>query len=61
MGRFQDADESAYYEYQCRQAGINVQYVAEQLENGGSLVSTIVKGVIQLLEFEDAGHIILQS
>ncbi len=44
-GRFQDADESAYYEYECRQAGIDVQYVAEQFENDGSPVSTIVKGV----------------
>ena len=44
-GRFQDADESAYYEYICRRAGIDVQYVAEQFENDGSPVSTIVKGV----------------
>lgn len=44
-GRFQDADESAYYEYICRSAGIDVQYVAEQFENDGSPVSTIVKGV----------------
>ncbi len=44
-GRFQDADESAYYEYICRRAGIEVQYVAEQFENDGSPVSTIVKGV----------------
>lgn len=44
-GRFQDADESAYYEYVCRRAGIDVQYVAEQFENDGSPVSTIVKGV----------------
>lgn len=44
-GRFQDADESAYYEYLCRRAGIEVQYVAEQFENDGSPVSTIVKGV----------------
>ena len=44
-GRFQDADESAYYEYACRRAGIDVQYVAEQFENDGSPVSTIVKGV----------------
>jgi DNA invertase Pin-like site-specific DNA recombinase len=35
-GRFQDADESAYYEYICRRAGIDVQYVAEQFENDGS-------------------------
>ncbi len=44
-GRFQDADESAYYEYICRRAGIAVQYCAEQFENDGSPVSTIVKGV----------------
>src|SRR5712671_5152738 len=44
-GRFQDADESAYYEYICRRAGISVQYCAEQFDNDGSPVSTIVKGV----------------
>ena len=44
-GRFQDADESAYYEYICRRAGISVIYCAEQFENDGSPVSTIVKGV----------------
>ena len=32
-GRFQDADESAYYEYICRRAGIAVHYCAEQFEN----------------------------
>lgn len=44
-GRFQDADESAYYEYICKRAGISVEYCAEQFENDGSPVSTIVKGV----------------
>nr|WP_281721284.1 recombinase family protein [Nitrosomonas nitrosa] len=44
-GRFQDADESAYREYICKRAGINIQYCAEQIENDGSPVSTIVKGV----------------
>ena len=44
-GRFQDADESAYYEYLCKRAGIQVAYCAEQFENDGSPVSTIVKGV----------------
>src|SRR5512132_2828403 len=44
-GRFQDADESAYYEYVCKRAGIAVHYCAEQFENDGSPVSTIVKGV----------------
>lgn len=44
-GRFQDADESAYYEYICKRQGIAVCYVAEQFDNDGSPVSTIVKGV----------------
>jgi DNA invertase Pin-like site-specific DNA recombinase len=44
-GRFQDADESAYYEYMCKRVGIAVRYCAEQFENDGSPVSTIVKGV----------------
>ncbi|MCC6363038.1 MAG: recombinase family protein [Bryobacterales bacterium] len=44
-GRFQDADESAYYEYICRRAGIGVHYCAEQFDNDGSPVATIVKGV----------------
>ena len=35
-GRFQDADESAYYEYICRRAGIQVAYCAEQFENDGA-------------------------
>ena len=44
-GRFQDADESAYYEYLCRRAGIAVEYCAEQFNNDGSPISTIVKSV----------------
>jgi DNA invertase Pin-like site-specific DNA recombinase len=44
-GCFQDADESAYYEYQCKRNGISVHYCAEQFSNDGSPVSTIVKGV----------------
>ena len=44
-GRFQDADESAYYEYLCRRAGIEVHYCAEQFENDGGPTSTIIKSV----------------
>ena len=44
-GRFQDADESAYYEFLCKQAGLKVIYCAEQFDNDGSPVATIVKGV----------------
>lgn len=44
-GRFQDADESAYYEYQCRRAGVKVEYCAELFENDGSMGSDIQKMV----------------
>ncbi len=44
-GRFQDTDESAYYEFICREAGITVQYCAEQFENDGSLSATIIKSM----------------
>jgi len=44
-GRFQDTDESASYEYLCRKKGIEVFYCAEQFENDGSAVTTIVKNV----------------
>lgn len=44
-GRFQDADESAYYEYICKRAGISIEYCAEQFENDGSPMATVVKGL----------------
>lgn len=44
-GRFQDADESAYYEFICREAGIPVLYCTEQFENDGSLSATIIKSM----------------
>lgn len=44
-GRFQDADESAYYEYLCRRAGVRVVYCAEPFENDGTPIATIVKSV----------------
>jgi DNA invertase Pin-like site-specific DNA recombinase len=44
-GRFQDADESAYYEFICREAGIKVHYCAEQFENDGGLSATIIKSM----------------
>lgn len=44
-GRFQDADESAYYEYLCRKGGVRIIYCAEPFENDGTPVATIVKSV----------------
>lgn len=42
-GRFQDADESAYYEYICKRAGINIIYCAEQFANDGTNFSNVMK------------------
>lgn len=44
-GRFQDVDESAYYEYILRRAGITIHYCAEQFENDGSIGSALLKTV----------------
>lgn len=51
-GRFQDADESAYYEYICKRAGTPVKYCNEQFDNDGSPVATIVKGVKRTMAAE---------
>ena len=51
-GRFQDADESAYYEHICKRSGIRVEYCAEQFANDGSPVSTIIKGVKRTMAAE---------
>ena len=42
-GRFQDADESAHYEFICKQAGVRVEYCGEEFENDGSFMSGAMK------------------
>jgi DNA invertase Pin-like site-specific DNA recombinase len=44
-GRFQDADESAYYEFVLKRAGVHVHYCAEQFVNDGSLASVLLKAI----------------
>jgi DNA invertase Pin-like site-specific DNA recombinase len=51
-GRFQDTDESAYYEYLCKKAGIGVHYCAEQFENDGGPAATIIKSVKRAMAAE---------
>jgi DNA invertase Pin-like site-specific DNA recombinase len=51
-GRFQDVDESAYYEFICKQAGIKVAYCAEQFDNDGSMISSIVKNIKRVMAAE---------
>jgi DNA invertase Pin-like site-specific DNA recombinase len=42
-GRFQDTDESAHYEFVCREAGVRVEYCAEEFQNDGSFLSNLMK------------------
>lgn len=51
-GRFQDPDLSASYEVRCRQAGVTVQYCAEQFENDGSPVSGVIKSLKRMMAGE---------
>lgn len=51
-GRFQDVDESAYYEYVCRQGGLNVVYCAELFSNDGSPIASILKSIKRLMAAE---------
>ncbi|WP_268934914.1 recombinase family protein [Sphingomonas sp. Leaf4] len=51
-GRFQDADESAYYEFICRSHGIAVHYCAEQFDNDGSLPSSVMKSIKRVMAGE---------
>lgn len=51
-GRFQDTDESAHYEFICKQAGIKVTYCAEEFNNDGSLISSVVKNIKRVMAAE---------
>ncbi|MEM5405110.1 recombinase family protein [Paraburkholderia unamae] len=44
-GRFQDADESSFYEQLCRRAGIRVLYCEDDIANDGSPVAGLVRQV----------------
>ncbi len=55
-GRFQDADESAYYEYICRRTGVSVHYCDEDPESQGIVVSTIVKRLKESIRANENGH-----
>ena len=44
-GRFQDADESAHYEFMCKTAGVPVHYCAEQFPNDNSMYGLLLKAL----------------
>lgn len=51
-GRFQDVDESAHYEFLCKRAGIKIAYCAEQFDNDGSMLASIVKNIKRVMAAE---------
>lgn len=51
-GRFQDIDESAHYEFICKEAGLEIHYCAEQFVNDGSFLSTLAKNLKRAMAAE---------
>lgn len=51
-GRFQDVDESAYYEYICKSVGVSVVYCTEMFENDGSIFGALVKAIKRAMAAE---------
>jgi DNA invertase Pin-like site-specific DNA recombinase len=51
-GRFQNTDESAYYEFLCWRSGVKVLYVAESFDNSQSPFSMVFKGIKRAMAAE---------
>lgn len=51
-GRFQDADESAYYEHLCKRAGVRIVYAAEPFESDDSPMGNVMKSIKRAMAAE---------
>jgi DNA invertase Pin-like site-specific DNA recombinase len=51
-GRFMDTDESAYYEFHCKKAGVPVFYCAETFANDGTMPSLVMKALKRVMASE---------
>lgn len=51
-GRFQDVDESGYWEYVCKREGVVIHYCAEPFINDGSIPSVIIKSLKRTMAAE---------
>ena len=60
-GRFQESDESAYYEYHCRLNGAEVIYVAETFRNDGSLLGALVKSMKRAMAGEYSRELAIKT
>lgn len=55
-GRFQNPDESAHYEFVCRQAGVAIEYCAEDFGAGG-VAGALLKQVKRVMAAEYSAHL----
>jgi DNA invertase Pin-like site-specific DNA recombinase len=60
-GRFQDADESAYYEFLCKSSGLPIHYCAEQFVNDGAMPNVVMKALKRAMAAEYSRRAIRQS
>jgi DNA invertase Pin-like site-specific DNA recombinase len=51
-GRFQDTDESAYYEYHCRMHGVEVVYAKEPFEGQKTPMTALIKALKRAMAAE---------
>lgn len=51
-GRFQNPDQAGHYEFICAEAGVRVEYCAEQFDNDGSPTSGIMKHIRRTMAAE---------
>ncbi len=51
-GRFQDTDESAYYEFLCRRAGVRIIYCAEMFLDDSSPMTAVLKSIKRAMAAE---------
>lgn len=52
LGRFQNPDEAAHYEFVCSEAGVRIEYCAEPFANDGALSSLLLKNIKRVMAAE---------
>lgn len=52
LGRFQNPDEAAHYEFLCQEAGVGIRYCSEPFLNDGSLAATLLKSIKRAMAAE---------
>jgi len=60
-GRFQDVDEGAHLEYECKKRGVTVQYCAKPFMNDGSMSSNVMKTLKRVMAGEYSSELSRRS